>query len=76
MEDFIESIRSDSVTQLPTDGTVHEMTSNVIRFLEELLDYTDTIGIVLEQDPNYSRQLSKLKCSDPNKALLGLYISK
>lgn len=76
MEDFIESIRSDSVTQLPTDGTVHEMTSNVIRFLEELLDYTDTIGMVLEQDPNYSRQLSKLKSNDLNKALLGLYISK
>ncbi|XP_018576736.1 exocyst complex component 7 [Anoplophora glabripennis] len=76
LEDFIESIRSDSVTQLPTDGTVHEMTSNVIRFLEELLDYTDTIGIVLEQDPNYSRQLSKLKSSDSNKALLGFYIKK
>lgn len=76
LEDFIESIRSDSVTQLPTDGTVHEMTSNVIIFLEQLLDYTDTIGIVLEQDPNYSRQLSKLKFNDQNKALLGLYIKK
>ncbi|KAJ8966528.1 hypothetical protein NQ314_003481 [Rhamnusium bicolor] len=76
LEDFIESIRSDSVTQLPTDGTVHEMTSNVIMFLEQLLDYTDTIGIVLEQDPNYSRQLSKLKSNNEHKALLGLYIKK
>ncbi|KAJ8946861.1 hypothetical protein NQ318_006771 [Aromia moschata] len=76
LEDFIESIRSDSVTQLPTDGTVHEMTSNVIMFLEQLLDYTDTIGTVLEQDPNYSRQLGKLKSNDQNKALLGLYIKK
>ncbi|CAG9832558.1 unnamed protein product [Diabrotica balteata] len=76
LEDFVDSIRSDSVTQLPSDGTVHEMTSNVIMFLEQLLDYTDTIGIVLEQDQNYSRQLGKLKFSDRSKALLGLYIKK
>ncbi|KAJ8976621.1 hypothetical protein NQ317_017451 [Molorchus minor] len=76
LEDFIESIRSDSVTQLPSDGTVHEMTSNVIMFLEQLLDYTDTIGVVLEQDPNYSQQLNKLKPTDPNKALLGFYITQ
>ncbi|CAH1116284.1 unnamed protein product [Phaedon cochleariae] len=76
LEDFIDSIRSDSVTQLPSDGTVHEMTSNVIMFLEQLLDYTDTIGIVLEQDQNYTRQLSKLKFTDRSKALLGLYIKK
>ncbi|KAJ8915975.1 hypothetical protein NQ315_016652 [Exocentrus adspersus] len=76
LEDFIESIRSDSITQLPTDGTVHEMTSNVIMFLEQLLDYIDTIGIVLEQDPNYLKQLSKLKFTDQNKAVLGLYIKK
>lgn len=76
LEDFIESIRSDSVAQLPTDGTVHEMTSNVIMFLEHLLDYTDTIGIVLEQDLSYSRQLKLLKTADHNKALLGLYVKK
>ncbi|XP_057665546.1 exocyst complex component 7 isoform X1 [Diorhabda carinulata] len=76
LEDFVDSIRSDSVTQLPSDGTVHEMTSNVIMFLEQLLDYIDTIGIVLENDQNYSRQLNKLKFTDKSKALLGLYIKK
>ncbi|KAJ3644435.1 hypothetical protein Zmor_022168 [Zophobas morio] len=76
LEDFIESLRSDSVTQLPSDGTVHELTSNVIMFLEQLLDYTDTIGIVLAQDANYAKQLERLKASDHNKALLGLYIKK
>jgi hypothetical protein len=44
-------------------------------FLEQLLDYTDTIGMVLAQDPSYARQLDKLKATDINKALLGLYIS-
>ncbi|CAG9858150.1 unnamed protein product [Phyllotreta striolata] len=76
LEDFVDSIRSDSVTQLPSDGTVHEMTSNVLMFLEQLLDYIDTIGIVLESDQNYTRQLSKLKCTDKNKAILGIYIKK
>lgn len=75
LEDFIESLRSDSVTQLPSDGTVHELTSNVIMFLEHLVDYIDTIGIVLGQDPSYARQLDKLRSQDTHKALLGLYIS-
>ncbi|KAF7270698.1 hypothetical protein GWI33_016366 [Rhynchophorus ferrugineus] len=76
LDDFIESLRSDSVTQLPPDGTVHELTSNVIMFLEQLLDYSDTIGIVLAQDPSYAKQLEKLKYTDQSKALLGLYIKK
>ncbi|XP_066246690.1 exocyst complex component 7 isoform X2 [Euwallacea similis] len=76
LEDFIESLRSDSVTQLPPDGTVHELTSNVIMFLEHLLDYSDTIGIVLVQDLNYAKQLEKLKPADQNKAFIGLYIKK
>ncbi|ENN77972.1 hypothetical protein YQE_05649, partial [Dendroctonus ponderosae] len=76
LDDFIESLRSDSVTQLPPDGTVHELTSNVIMFLEQLLDYSDTIGIVLGQDPIYAKQLEKLKFADQNKAFIGLYIGK
>ncbi|KAK4874727.1 hypothetical protein RN001_014087 [Aquatica leii] len=76
LEDFIESLRSDSVTQLPKDGTVHELTSNVLMFLEQLLEYTDTLGRVLADDPNYCLQLDKLKTTDKNKAILGLYIKK
>ncbi|KAL3274667.1 hypothetical protein HHI36_016047 [Cryptolaemus montrouzieri] len=76
LEDFIESLKSDSVTQLPSDGTVHELTCNVITFLEQLLDYIDTIGIILANDPGYAQQLVKMNVSDQNKALLGLYIKK
>lgn len=77
LEDFIESLRSDSVTQLPSDGTVHELTSNVIMFLEQLLDYTDIICKVLSVEQNYSRALDKLDTvKGTDKALLGLYISK
>lgn len=76
MEDFIESLRTESVTQLPPDGTVHELTSNVLMFLEQLLEYTETLGRVLADDPSYSIQLEKLRTTDKNKALLGLYISE
>lgn len=64
------------MTQLPRDGTVHELTSNVLIFLEQLLEYIDTIGNVLAQDLNYSIQLDKMKTTDKKRTLLGLYISK
>ncbi|KAF5280786.1 hypothetical protein FQA39_LY17967 [Lamprigera yunnana] len=76
LEDFIESLRSDSITQLPRDGTVHELTSNVLMFLEQLLEYADTLETVLGDDPNYTLQLDKIKISERNKAILGLYIKK
>lgn len=83
LDDFIESVRSDSNTSLPKDGTVYQLTSDVIFFLEQLLDYTDIIGAVLVQDPGYSNALtailsdsSKRNPIDKNKTLLGIYIKK
>ncbi|XP_069692328.1 exocyst complex component 7 isoform X2 [Periplaneta americana] len=79
LEDFIESVRSDPSTQLPKDGTVHELTSNVLVFLEQLLDYVDTIGGVLAQDSVYSNALTLIPGHgkvDKNKALVGIYIKK
>lgn len=78
LEDFIESVRSDSNSGLPKDGTVHELTSNVLVFTEQLLDYSDMISRVLVQDPAYSSALNMLPNAnkiDKNKALLGIYIS-
>lgn len=79
LEEFVESLRSDSITQLPRDGTVHEVTSNVLIFLEQLLEYIEPIGGVLAHDPTYSAHLQRLNLKgnvDRNKALLGLYIKK
>ncbi|KAJ9587571.1 hypothetical protein L9F63_019002 [Diploptera punctata] len=79
LEDFIESVRSDPSTQLPKDGTVHELTSNVLVFLEQLLDYVDTIGGVLAQDTVYSNALTLIPGHaklDKNKTLVGIYIKK
>jgi exocyst complex protein 7 len=79
LEDFTESVRSDPSTQLPKDGTVHELTSNVLVFLEQLLDYVDTIGGMLAQDSVYSSALTVISGHgrvDKNKALVGIYIKK
>lgn len=78
MEDFIDSVRNDTNSQLPKDGTVHELTSNVLVFLEQLIDYVDTIGSVLIRDQNYNSALNRINLAnvDRNKALLGIYISK
>lgn len=55
------------------------MTSNVLVFTEQLLDYVDTIAGVLAQDSVYSNAFSLIPNNakiDKNKALLGVYISK
>ncbi|CAH0389782.1 unnamed protein product [Bemisia tabaci] len=83
LEEFIENVRSDSGTALPCDGTIHQLTSDVLVFLEQLVDYTDTIGNVLNQDPTYSAALIQITSdtksnlnNDKNKILLGIYIKK
>ncbi|XP_028406524.1 exocyst complex component 7-like [Dendronephthya gigantea] len=49
LEDFTENIKHDPDKQsnMPKDGTVHELTSNTLIFLEHLLGYTDTVGNML-----------------------------
>ena len=79
LEDLIESIRADPSTQLPKDGTVHELTSNVLVFLEQLLDYADTIAGVLEKEPAYAAALHHAGLAnrpERARALLGIYVSK
>ncbi|KAJ1527312.1 hypothetical protein ONE63_008830 [Megalurothrips usitatus] len=79
LEDLIESIRADPSTQLPKDGTVHELTSNVLVFLEQLLDYTDTIAGVLEKEPAYAAALHHAGLAnrpERARALLGIYVKK
>jgi len=81
LEDLVDNIRCDPSTQLPRDGTVHELTSNVLVFLEQLLDYTDTIAGVLEQEPAYTSALAQTGHAHSdratrNRVLLGIYMSK
>lgn len=47
LEEFIENIKNDQETKMPKDGTVHELTSNVMILLEQLQDFVDMAGVVL-----------------------------
>ncbi|KAK7601997.1 hypothetical protein V9T40_009438 [Parthenolecanium corni] len=82
LEDFVEHIKSDSNTSLPRDGTVFQLTSDVLFFLEQLLEFIDIIGTVLAQDSSYSNALANLHFDadrgpvDKNKILVGIYIKK
>ncbi|GLH06605.1 Exocyst complex component 7, partial [Gryllus bimaculatus] len=85
LDDFVESIHSDSNTRLPQDGTVHELTSNTLVFLEQLFDFADMIGGILAQKFEYNNALTIALISqlvagygerDKNKIILGMYIQK
>jgi exocyst complex protein 7 len=46
MQEYILFIKGDSEkhSNLPKDGTVHELTSNTMWFLEQLLEFPETVG--------------------------------
>ena len=78
LEDFAESVRNDFGSALPKDGTVAESTSNVILFLEHLVEYADTAGAVLRKnhDSDNLSSMSSKQLDNTHKGLLGFYISK
>lgn len=77
MEEFAESVRNESGAGLPKDGTVAEGTSNVLIFLEQLAEYADMAGTVLQR--NLFTDQSTLHSKEPenvHKMILSVYISK
>ncbi|CAH1274439.1 EXOC7 [Branchiostoma lanceolatum] len=73
LEEFIDSIKNDPDKQsnMPKDGTVHELTSNAMIFLQNLLEYLHTAGGMLAaQDPG------QLKAAEVNERKLSIYIGK
>jgi len=82
LDGFIEGIRSDSTTKekMPKDGTVFQLTSNILMYLEQLVDYMDTIADILSQDSTYNQSILALPRrifpQERPQAILGLYIKK
>ncbi len=82
LEGFVEGIRGDATTRekMPKDGTVFQLTSNVILFLEQLLEYSETVALVLQQDTSYNQTLlrlpRKISVGERPHALVGLYVKK
>lgn len=62
---------------LPRDGTVYQLTSDVLVLMEQLLDYMDSVGPLLAQVPLYNNMVAHhITPPEKYKYLLGLYISK
>nr|XP_046232799.1 exocyst complex component 7 isoform X7 [Scatophagus argus] len=89
LEEFADSIKNDPDKEynMPKDGTVHELTSNAILFLQQLLDFHETAGAMLASqvlgdtyniplDPRESSLSATSYTSDFNKKLLSTYICK
>lgn len=71
LHDFQEKLQeSDKHVNMPKDGTVHQITSNVTIFLEELIQYLDTTAAILSSSD------SKSPTEDINsKEIVSTYIS-
>merc|ERR1712038_447360 len=82
VDGFIDAIRYDGTTKekMPKDGTVFELTSNILMYLEQFVDYMDTISDILAQDPYYNQTVLRLPkrvlAQDRPQAMLGLYFKK
>ncbi|XP_014248415.1 exocyst complex component 7 [Cimex lectularius] len=72
LEEVVESLRNDSSSGLPKDGTVAELTSNMLVLLCNLADYKETIETVLSKPHGSSQNhlavyikkvLSQLNCT-------------
>ncbi|XP_068161116.1 exocyst complex component 7 isoform X13 [Antennarius striatus] len=76
LEEFADSIKNDPDKEynMPKDGTVHELTSNAILFLQQLLDFHETAGAMLASQEVSSSASSYT--SEFNKRLLSTYICK
>lgn len=77
LEDFAESVRNESNSVLPKDGTVAESTSNVLVFLEQLAEYADTAGSVLRRSSADMEATAPAKQTENAcKIIVGTYIKK
>ncbi|XP_053309303.1 exocyst complex component 7 isoform X4 [Spea bombifrons] len=76
LEDFADSIKNDpdKENNMSKDGTVHELTSNAILFLQQLLEFQETAGAMLASQETSSAASSY--SSEFSRRLLSSYICK
>lgn len=72
LEELVDSVKNDPDTKMPRDGTVHELTSNVMMVLEHLLGFVDSAGAVLA----ISDVVSFTQSRDPNRAALAQFVTR
>ncbi|XP_068119701.1 exocyst complex component 7 isoform X5 [Hyperolius riggenbachi] len=76
LEDFADSVKNDpdKENSMSKDGTVHELTSNAILFLQQLLEFQETAGAMLASQESSSTASSY--SSEFSRRLLSTYICK
>ncbi|XP_075701967.1 exocyst complex component 7 isoform X11 [Rhinoderma darwinii] len=76
LEDFADSIKNDpdKENSMSKDGTVHELTSNAILFLQQLLEFQETAGAMLASQETSSAASNYN--SEFSRRLLSTYICK
>ncbi|KAF7496440.1 Exocyst complex component 7 [Sarcoptes scabiei] len=72
LEEFLEYIKSDMHIRVPKDGTVHELTCNVMLFLVHLQSYLDILSRVVTVTDIQSLELS----GDKNSLAFAQYICR
>ncbi|XP_038047296.1 exocyst complex component 7-like isoform X1 [Patiria miniata] len=76
LEEFFDVVKNDpDKSNMPRDGTVHELTSNALTFLEHFLDYIDTTAAMLtaHRDQGYSAKTTDVEA---NKRQVSNYVAK
>ncbi|KAG5853653.1 hypothetical protein ANANG_G00028270 [Anguilla anguilla] len=89
LEEFADSIKfshthppsplrndPDKEYNMPKDGTVHELTSNAILFLQQLLDFQETAGAMLASQVSESSSSASSCSSEFGRRVLSAYICK
>ncbi|XP_027651471.1 exocyst complex component 7 isoform X5 [Falco peregrinus] len=89
LEEFADNIKNDPDKEynMPKDGTVHELTSNAILFLQQLLDFQETAGAMLASqvlgdtyniplDPRETSSSASSYSLEFSRRLLSTYICK
>ena len=72
MCEFIEKLKeTEKHITMPRDGTVHEVTTNVMVFLEDLVKYSETTGVILA-----ANEESKGSSSKDHEKHVARYISQ
>ncbi|XP_052265478.1 exocyst complex component 7-like isoform X8 [Dreissena polymorpha] len=71
LEEFIDNIRHDpdKSSNMPRDGTVHELTNQTMVFMEQLQDYIETAGAMLLMHDVGGRKLSRGELAASSEAV-------
>ncbi|RWS02874.1 exocyst complex component 7-like protein [Dinothrombium tinctorium] len=72
LEEFIDYIKTDTETKVPKDGTVHELTSNTMIFVVNLMEHLDILSRVITITDMQSVDSSM----DKNRWAYAQYISR